>query len=247
MYKFFVLENQIQDNIVKILGEDVRHITNVLRLKEKEKLIVCNKDTGVSYISEITNIFKENIECKILEKELITTESNIHIDIYQALPKLDKMEYIIQKATEIGAKKIIPVVMERCIVKLDEKNTIKKIERWQKIAEVAAKQSKRDVIPKIENVVNITNICNIVQQYDIILIAYENEESNTLKNELKKLNKEKELKIGIVIGPEGGISEKEIEKLVKCGAKCITLGKRILRTETASLVILSDIIYEFEL
>ena len=247
MYKFFVTEKQIEGDKAKIIGEDVNHIANVLRLKKKDKIILCNKDEGCSYETEIVEVSKESITCNIVSRTLENVESNVNVDIYQGLPKMDKMEYIIQKATELGVKNIYPVTMARSIVKLDDKTALKKVDRWNKIAEVAAKQSKRDFIPNIKNVINIENICQNAEKYDIILIAYENEKINTLKAELNKLNREKELKIAVVIGPEGGIDEKEVKKLVDIGGKCITLGKRILRTETASLVILSNIIYEFEL
>ena len=247
MYKFFVTEKQIEGDKAKIIGEDVNHIANVLRLKKKDRIILCNKDEACSYETEIVEVSKESITCNIVSRTLENVESNVNVDIYQGLPKMDKMEYIIQKATELGVKNIYPVTMARSIVKLDDKTALKKVDRWNKIAEVAAKQSKRDFIPNIKNVINIENICQNAEKYDIILIAYENEKINTLKAELNKLNREKELKIAVVIGPEGGIDEKEVKKLVDIGGKCITLGKRILRTETASLVILSNIIYEFEL
>ena len=247
MYKFSVSTNQIQNKCVKIIGEDVNHISNVLRLHELEKIIVCDKDTKTSFCAQIIHISAKQVDCKILDENIETTESNVNVDIYQGLPKADKMELIIQKAVEIGVRSIYPVAFERCIVKLDKKTEIKKIERWQKIAEAAAKQSKRDIIPKVENTIDIENICHNIEKYDIILLAYENEDKHTLKYELQKLDKNKKLNIGIIIGPEGGFSEKEVQKLVDSGAKCITLGKRILRTETPSLVMLSDIIYEFEL
>lgn len=247
MYKFFVSDNQIQEEVVKIVGEDVKHIANVLRLKPLEEIIVGNKDTGKSYISQIIEIEREYVICHKKEEVSDSTESIVAIDLFQGLPKMDKMEYIIQKATEIGVKTIYPVALERCIVKLDSKSEKKKIERWQKIAEVAAKQSKRDYIPCIKNVINVKNICQNMKKYDMIVIAYENEETITLKEVLKQLDRKKDLKIGIVIGPEGGLSRSEVEQLIDAGAKSVTLGKRILRTETASLVILSDIIYEFEL
>lgn len=247
MYKFFIHKNQIEENTVKIIGEDVNHIAKVLRLKKKDKLIIGIKEENSSYETEISQISKEYIICKIITKILETVETKINVDIYQGIPKSDKMEYIIQKTTEIGVKNIYPVMMERCVVKLDFKTETKKIERWNKIAEVAAKQSKRDFVPKVENIIKVENICQNANKYDIILIAYENEEGNTLKAELKKLDKNKELKIAVVIGPEGGIAQEEVERLIVSGAKTVTLGKRILRTETAALVVLSNIIYEFEL
>lgn len=247
MYKFFVPQEQIENGEIIIVGEDINHIVNVLRLKKSEKIIVCNKDCGISYITEIIELNNDYVKCKIISEESISYESRVNVDIFQGLPKADKMEYIIQKSTELGVKNIYPVEMERCIVKIDKKSEFKKIERWQKIAEVAAKQSKRDIIPEIKNIINLEKICQNIENYDKILVAYENENKKTLKDELKKLDKSKKLNIGIVIGPEGGLSEQEVNKLMVNGANVITLGKRILRTETASLVILSDIMYEFEL
>lgn len=247
MYKFFISQKQIDGETATITGEDVNHIVNVLRLKQPDKIILCNKDEGKSYISEIMQIEKSYIICKILEMVSETTESNVNIDLFQGLPKSDKMEYIIQKTTEIGVKNIYPVNFERCIVKLDSKSEAKKIDRWQKIAEVASKQSKRDIIPNINNVINIKNICQNAKKYDIILIAYENEDKITIKDVLKSLDKSKKINIGIVIGPEGGLSENEVAELMEAGAKSVSLGKRILRTETAPLVMISDIIYEFDL
>lgn len=247
MYKFFVSDNQIKNEEAKIIGEDVKHIRDVLRLNVGENIVICNKDLGISYIVNIEELSKEEVICHITGENKTSTEPNVNVDIYQGLPKSDKMEYIIQKTTEIGVKNIYPVALERCIAKLDKKDENKKILRWQKIAEAAAKQSKRDFIPQIHNVINLENICKNVPKYDIILLAYENEEGNTIKTELQKIKKRDNVNIGVVIGPEGGFTEKEVNTLIASGAKCITLGKRILRTETAPIVLLSDIIYEFEL
>ena len=160
------------------------------------------------------------------------------------------MEYIIQKSVELGVYDITPVEMKRCVVKLNEKDKSKKIERWQKISEVAAKQCGRDIIPQINNIINIKNICNLIQEYDMVLVAYENEEKNTLKEQLENIKKQNnsksKVKIGIIIGPEGGLEEKDVETLKENGAKVITLGRRILRTETVALNVLSIIMYEFE-
>jgi len=246
MPKFFVKNNQIAGNKITIEGEDVNHIVNVLRLKQNDKIEICNGDTAENYIAKIISSNNENVICEIFDKLDKTSESNIYISIFQGLPKTDKMELIIQKCVELGVKEITPVNMERCIVKLDNKAENKKIERWQKISEVASKQSGRDFITKINNVNNIKDICNFVSEYDILLVAYECEKQNPLKQEihnLKKLNKN-DLKIGVVIGPEGGISKEEIEKLVQAGAKTITLGNRILRTETVAFVMTSILQYE---
>lgn len=244
MSKFFVKENQINNDKIHILGEDVNHIANVLRMKKEDEVQICNQETGENYITKIISFSKDEIECEIVKKIIETVESNVDITLFQGIPKFDKMELIIQKNTEVGVKKIVPVLMERTVVKLDEKTANKKIERWQKIAEVAAKQSMRDIIPEIENIIKLQDITK--QDYDEVLVAYENEEKNMLKQELKKLQGKDRYKIAIVIGPEGGISEKGIEILKNMGASFVSLGKRILRTETAGIVMSGNIMYELE-
>lgn len=250
MPKFFVANSQIIDNNIRIIGEDVNHISNVLRMKTNDEIIVCDKDRNITYNTEILEISKKYILCKIQDEVKNEVESNIKVTIFQGLPKSDKMELIIQKTTELGVKEIVPVSMKRCIVKLEGKDESKKIERWKKIAEVAAKQSGRNMIPEVKRIINIKDIQNMVSDFDLILVAYEEERNVTLKNILKKLKEEKnkkDLKIGVVIGPEGGIDEEEIIDLKESGAKVITLGNRILRTETAPLTVLSNIMYEFEM
>lgn len=246
MQKFFVEENQIKNDKIYIEGQDVKHISNVLRLDKKEKIQICNKNTLENYVAEIEEIQKEKIITNIVEKLQTTVESNVEIHLYQGLPKADKMELIIQKTTELGIYKITPVDMIRCVVKLDEKDAKKKIERWQKIAEGAAKQSKRDIIPKIENKLKLKEVANKIKEYDIFIVAYEEEITKTLKQVLKELKNKDDYKIGILIGPEGGIDLKEIEILKENGAIITTLGKRILRTETAPIAMVSNILYELE-
>lgn len=246
MQKFFVEENQIENDKINIIGEDVKHISSVLRMQKGEQILIGSKETLETYLTEIEQIEKEKVVAKIIEKYDTQTESNVEIDLYQGLPKADKMELIIQKTTEIGVSKVTPVDMVRCIVKLDEKNAKKKIERWQKVAEGAAKQSKRSKIPEIKNKIKIKDLENIISQYDAFIVAYEEENEVTLKQELKKLKEQEKYKIGILVGPEGGITKEEIEKLTSYNAKVVTLGKRILRTETAPIVLTSNIIYELE-
>ncbi len=253
MPKFFVKQEQIKEDKIIILGQDVNHIKKVLRGKIGDTLQICNNQSGENYLCNIENISNENILCKIKEKVEEKVEANIKVTIFQGLPKADKMEYIIQKSVELGVYDITPVEMKRCIVKLNEKDKNKKIDRWQKISEVAAKQCGRDIIPKVNNIINIENVCDLIQKYDIVLVAYENEKENTLKEQIKNIkeniikNKNNiKTKIGVLIGPEGGIDIKEIEKMKENDAKIITLGKRILRTETVALNILSIIMYELE-
>ena len=252
MSKFFVKTEQINNNDIVIIGDDVNHIINVLRMKKTDEIQICNQDTGDNYNAEIVNYSKNEVECKIISKINETTESNVHITLFQGIPKFEKMELIIQKNTEVGIKSIVPVIMERTVVKLDEKIASKKLERWQKIAEIAAKQSMRDIIPQIGNITKLKDIDTT--EFDAVLVAYENEEHNMLKTELQKLERkiksnnssEQQYNIAIVIGPEGGISEKELVMLAEKNAKFVSLGKRILRTETVALNILSIIRYELE-
>lgn len=245
MPKFFVKANQIENNEIKIIGEDVKHIGQVLRSKEGEKITICNIDDSINYITKIAKITPEYVLCTIETVLQENLESKIDITVFQGLPKADKMEYIIQKNTELGVKKFVPVAMKRSIVKLDEKEAKKKVERWQKIAESAAKQSGRDFIPKVEMPINVLRLSEEISRYDIMVLAYEEEKENTLKNELKKITAFEGMKIGVIIGPEGGIDKSEIDELK--GSKIVSLGKRILRTETASIVMVSNIIYEYEM
>ena len=245
MPKFFVKSNQIEEDKIKIIGEDVNHIINVLRMKKDDEIQICNSDDGKNYLSYITEFDREHISCKIKEIVNESNESNVDITLFQGIPKFDKMELIIQKNTEIGVKSIIPVEMKRCIAKVKDN---KKIERWNKIAQIAAKQSLRDIIPNVDNPIKLEKLCEKFKEYDLILVAYEKELDNSLKGELKNLDKKQNPKIGILIGPEGGIDNSEIEHLKTYNnVKLITLGKRILRTETAGLVLASNIIYELEL
>ncbi len=254
MSKFFVKTEQIENNNIIINGDDVNHIINVLRMKKGDEIQVCNQETGDNYNAQITQYTKNEVDCEIIERINKTTESNVNITLFQGLPKFEKMELIIQKNTEVGVKRIVPVIMERTVVKIDEKVASKKLERWQKIAEIAAKQSMRDIIPNIDNITKLKEIDTT--EYDVVLVAYENEEHNKLKDELQKLSKkiegtnsnnnEENFNIAIVIGPEGGISEKEIELLAEKNAKFVSLGRRILRTETAGLVMTGNILYELE-
>lgn len=248
MPKFFVSHEQIAKRNIVIVGNDVNHIKNVLRTKIEDEIIICDKQDSQDYLCKICNINDKEIQCEIIKKLETNSESNIQITVFQGIPKSDKMEYIIQKSVELGAYSIIPVQMARCIVKLNEKDQIKKINRWQKISEVASKQCGRNIIPEIKNSINIKNICNLCQEYDIVLVAYENEEQQKLKYQIEKLKqlKKEKLKIAIVIGPEGGITQEEIQMLENSGAYIITLGRRILRTETVALNMISILMYELE-
>lgn len=249
MPRFFVKSNQIKNTTINVLGKDVNHIKNVLRKEVGDILEICNQEDGKSYSCEIVQIKNDEILCNIT-KSLENQKNRIKVDIYQGLPKSDKMELIIQKAVELGVNAIIPVNMKRCVVKIDAKDENKKIERWQKISESAAKQSGRSTIPEIRKITTIKNIVNLKENYDTIIVAYENEEKNYIKTELlnlkRQLDNKDELNIAIVIGPEGGLEKNDVKILQENGAKVVTLGNRILRTETVALNVLSIIMYELE-
>lgn len=231
MPKFFVKNNQVinEEKEVIILGDDVNHIKNVLRLKQGDKIIVCNTFNSKNYSSTIMQLEKDSIVCEIEEELESIAEPKVHLHILQGLPKAEKMELIIEKSVELGVKEITPVSMSRCVVKLDDKAKVKKVARWQKISEIAAKQSGRDIIPKINNVIVLENIYEILKNYDIVLVAYENEKDNSLKKELKKLKEsidnKKDLKIAVIIGPEGGIEEQEVESLKNKRCTCYYIRK----------------------
>ena len=249
MPRFFVKSEQIAQETISIIGEDVKHIKNVLRKISGDIIEICNEENGKAYECEIEKIEEETIISKII-KELEFKENQIKVDIYQGLPKADKMELIIQKSVELGVNAIIPVEMKRCVVKLDSKSADKKIERWQKIAESAAKQSGRNTIPEIKSLIKVEDIIKLNKQYDSIIVCYENETNNTIKKELlqlkETLQRSGNINIAVVIGPEGGLEEKDVESLKQNQAKIVTLGNRILRTETVALNVLSIIMYELE-
>lgn len=250
MPKFFVTQNQVKNQTIQVTGEDVNHIKNVLRMKIKDKLTICIKETQQDTTCEIQEMQENCIICKILETIENQVESNIKVSIFQGLPKSDKMDLIIQKSVELGVYDIYPVKMKRCVVKLDKKDEPKKISRWQKISEVAAKQCGRGIVPEIKQIATVQDICDKISEYDIVLLAYEEEKENSIKKELKKLinavTTKQAVKIAVVIGPEGGIDNQEVIKLQENGAKVVTLGKRILRTETVAFNVLSNIMYELE-
>lgn len=245
MPKFFVKSEQIENEVIHIQGEDVKHIKDVLRLKIGEEIYVGNPEKAENYRCQIVEINPTFVQCNIVEKLASVAEPSIQVTIFQALPKQDKMEWILQKATELGMIGLVPVATKYCVVKLEEKEKRKKQERWQKIVESAAKQSGRDIIPIVAPPVNLVNVIQQVPTFDLFIIAYEKETEHTLKQALQRVEN-KTAKIGILIGPEGGMAEEEVQSLHEAGATVVTLGKRILRTETVALNILSNILYEFE-
>ena len=240
---FFIKKDQINEKEVYIKGTDVNHIKNVLRKKSGDIISVILE--GIEHKVQIKELTSEFIKCEIIEAVGRDLEDEPRLTIFQGLAKADKIEYIIQKCTELGAYEIIPVEMKRCVVKLNGNDKVKKIERWQKIAEVAAKQSERNDILKIDKILNFEQMCETFNNYDYVIMAYEKEKENSLRKILKNIDNVKS-KIAVVIGPEGGIDDGEAKKMIQNGAKSVSLGKRILRTEKAPVAISAIIMYEFE-
>lgn len=245
MYQFFVEPSQIQGHKIVITGSDVNHIKNVLRMKAGDEIAVSNGIDGKEYRCGITEFLEEEILCtlRFIKEDGVELPSKIYL--FQGLPKADKMELIIQKAVELGAYEIIPVAAKRAIVKFDEKKAKAKQSRWQGIAEAAAKQSKRGIIPEVKAVMSMQEAISYAQSIDIKLIPYELAED---------MNKTREIiggiqpgeSVAVFIGPEGGFEESEIAQATGKGIVPITLGRRILRTETAGFTVLSWLMYHLE-
>ena len=241
MHRFFV--PQLYNEEMYIEGVDARHISKVLRMQPGDKLQIVSDD-GVSAMAEITAIASERVSVRCLEKLAESHEPRVRLVLAQGLAKGEKMDFIIQKAVEMGAYSVIPVAMEHSVVRLDGAKAAKKVERWQKIAESAAKQSKRDIIPQVQQVQSMAEMlanCDCATK----IIAYECEDRLSLKAALKAAEAAGGIKeLLLIIGPEGGISEGELELARQAGAVPVSLGRRILRAETAGLVAISAIFYE---
>ena len=244
MYQFFVEEEQVHSDSISITGGDVNHIKNVLRMKNGEKIRVSSK-SGQAYFCHISSILDDEVIAAIDSADETGTELDNHIVLYQGLPKGDKMELIIQKAVELGVSEIVPVAMKYCVVKLDEKKAQSKCKRWQAIAESAAKQSKRTVIPQIQMPLSWKQALEEAKELDVVLVPYENERGMEATREIFRAIPEG-ASIGVMIGPEGGFSPEEIAQLDKDMHR-ISLGRRILRTETAGMATLSMLIYELDI
>ncbi len=242
MYQFFVDDCQIGKEYVTITGSDVNHIKNVLRMRPGEKIRVSSSSRDM--FCEIAELTDEFVQADILDEEAPDTELPSQIYLFQGLPKGDRMEYIIQKSVELGVHEIIPVAMKYCVVKLDAKKAGNKVKRWQAISESAAKQSKRSKIPEVHTVMNFKEAVAYAKQQDMILVPYENERGMEATREaLKKVKPGQS--ISVFIGPEGGFSEEEIE-LLRQDAEVLSLGKRILRTDTAAICTMSMLMLELE-
>ena len=248
MQRYFLKNHQFQAKQVRITDEDAHHIARVMRMEVGERIIVCNEDKECYYLT-ITAVTPDEVTGEIGEAIESDTELPIEVTIAQGLPKGDKFEWVIQKATECGASEFIPLNMERSVVKLDAKKASKKVERWNKIAKEAAEQSHRQMVPTVTDVYTFKQLLDRASQYDVCLFAYEETAKQGQLAQLKQSLREIQTngKMLVVVGPEGGISEKEETLLLQLGFKPCALGPRILRTETAPIYILSAISYALEL
>ena len=242
MYQFFVEEQQVRGERIVITGSDVNHIVNVLRMKPGEKVRVSDSAEH-AFFCHVEELSQDEVWLHIDEQDELGTEFAHKVYLFQGLPKGDKMELIIQKAVELGVYEIIPVAMKNCVVKLDEKKAANKVKRWQAIAESAAKQSKRTVIPEVKMPVNWKEVRQS-KELEITLVPYENERGMQATREILQSIPDGAA-IGVMIGPEGGFAPEEIAA-VDGTMHRISLGRRILRTETAGLATLSMLIYTLD-
>lgn len=239
MFRYFCADDNIKNNTVKVIGGDAKHLKTILRAEEGQFISVVTESS--EFKAEIIEIDKDEIVCEIVEKININNESKINITLVQGIPKQTKMETIIQQNVELGVKSFIPLITERTVVKLNDKDREqKKLDRWRKIAKESSKQSKRNIIPTVEDIVTVKELVERLKNEDAeIIVPYELEDMKILKDVLS-ITKEDYY---IIIGPEGGFDIKEIEMFKEAGAHIVTLGKRILRTETAGVVASSVVMY----
>lgn len=241
MHKFFVPKENICADICKIEGDDVKHIYKVLRLKVGDKVNINNCE-GKEYIATLDEINKKEVIAKIINECELNNESKVRVHLFQGLPKSTKMDLIAQKNTELGVASITPIITERVVVKNDSE--FKKLDRWNRIALEACKQSKRSIIPTINKPIEFDELLEVLKDVDLVIVPYENQQGFGIKKVMADVKKEDINSVAIIIGPEGGFEAEEIEKLKEQGANIVTLGSRILRTETAGFTALSLIMYE---
>ena len=236
MFNFFVDKEKRVGDCYYITDADYNHITNVLRMQKGDSFLV--SEDGVSNLCFIEAINSDSVVAKIIKENYQDTNLPIKIVLFQGLPKSDKMELIIQKCVELGVDSIVPVEMSRCVVKIEEKKKKNKRERWQAISESAAKQSKCNKIPEISEILTYKQALEKAKDLDLLLVPYESK--NGMEDTKNALNQIKSgMSVGILIGPEGGFDEKEIQEALEIDGKVISLGKRILRTETAAITSVS--------
>lgn len=246
MYRFFVKQEQIdmEEKKIHITGSDVNHIKNVLRMRQGETILISAGD-NLEYTCLVSEMEAEEVIADISYVQEVGMELPSKIYLFQGLPKSDKMELIIQKAVELGVAEIVPMATKRAVVKLDAKKAAKKVQRWNEIAKSAAKQSKRGLIPEVKPVMSFKEAVEYGKSMDMLLIPYEDAKGIAHSREVVETVKDKK-SLGIYIGPEGGFPEEEVSLAMKAGAEPVTLGHRILRTETAGMTLLSILMFMLE-
>ena len=244
MYHFFVTQDQIGPETITITGPDVNHMKNVLRMKPGEEILISN-GVDKDYRCQVETLDSDAVTVRILSVDEEGTELPGKIYLFQGLPKQEKMELIVQKAVELGVYQVIPVAMKRSVVKLDARKEETKIRRWNTIAESAAKQSKRIVIPEVTGVMSVKEVLAYAADFDLKLLPYENARGMAATKEQVEAVRSG-MDIAVFIGPEGGFEETEVEEARAAGFYPDSLGKRILRTETAGLTMLSILMYQME-
>ncbi|MEZ3468970.1 MAG: 16S rRNA (uracil(1498)-N(3))-methyltransferase [Schaedlerella sp.] len=244
MHRFFIQHSQIQGSRLYVEGPDVNHIKNVLRMKPGDQVMVSDGE-DMQYLCALESFTDGLVWFEIVDTWKENRELPSKLYLFQGIPKSDKMELIIQKATELGVHEVVPVVTGRTVVRLDEKKAQKKTARWNAIAESAAKQSGRSRIPQVREVMAFSEALAFAGELDVLLIPYEKAEGmESTRQAIEGIRPGQS--VGIFIGPEGGFEEAEVEQAMECGAAPVTLGRRILRTETAGFVVLSMLLYHLE-
>ena len=236
MTRFFVTPGEMTGNTIELTGENAAH-AKVLRLKAGEQVLVCDGE-GAECLCAVMD---SNWNLEVLERRQSDTEPGVRVSVYMAFPKADKLEHVIQKATELGVYEIVAFPSARCVSRPDEKSLKKKLERWQRIAASAAEQSGRGRVPEVVVLGSFAEALNRGKETDLPMLFYENERATTLH---MALTAGEYKSAALLTGPEGGLEEKEVEKAMDAGWKVCTLGKRILRCETAPLCALSAVMYD---
>ncbi len=253
MRRFFTGPENIGQNIIVIDDhDDIHHIMNVLRLKEGDEIDVSDK-VEWEYRASIISMSAEEVQLRILDKQTFASEPLTRVTLFQGIPRQGKMETVIQKTTELGIHRIVPVFMDRTVV-VNRGNFDKKTDRWQKVADEAAKQCKRGTVPNVSDAAGMRDVIGELADFDLVIMPYENEKNTTIKDVLLEMTNPTTIEvfgkpehIAVIIGPEGGFSDEEAKAIVKAGGKSVSLGKTILRTETAAIAAVAMIMYELEL
>ena len=245
MSRFFITQDNISDNTITISGNDAFHIARSLRMAVGDEVTVCDEN-GTEYLTRLERIRDDECTAEIISKQSGTTESPVEITLYMAYPKGDKLETVVQKSVELGASAVVPFESSRCIKRPSADKADKITDRLSRIAEEAAKQCGRSKLPRISKMIKLGELLTKVKEYDLALFCYEGDGAASLKSVLEGYGRA-DGKIAVIIGSEGGFSKDEAESIIASGAKCVNLGPRILRCETAPDYCLSAISYHFEL